>query len=42
MIITRVIEDSGYDTFKYRVKLGANKLETETEKLFASFRPVGH
>jgi len=27
-----------YDAFKYRVKLGANKLETE--KLFASFRPM--
>jgi len=32
-MITRVIEASDYDTFNYRVKLGANKLETETKAL---------
>jgi len=36
--LTRVIEASDYETSKYRVKLGENKLEMETEKLFASFR----
>jgi len=40
MTITRVVGGSDYDAFKYRVKLGANKLETETEKFFASFRPM--
>jgi len=33
-----VCQCSDYDAFKYHVKLGANKLETE--KLFASFRPM--
>jgi len=32
VIITRVAERSGYDALEYRVKLGADKLETEREK----------
>jgi len=37
IVVEKHRQGSDYESFEYRVKLGANKLEIETEKLFTSF-----